>query len=297
MPELQRRRDALATLQLDERMDVLFDLLTTHGFRPDAFGEFVRSASDLDTLPTPAAALDGPLGPWIARYLVEHDDTVGLRSRVLLRGDSSAAVPVVERASGPPIELRGPAIASRVDRAGFADWLGVYVALQLWLGALAVWLGTRSLAVALGATVAALTAQTALMAAMVPLHLAIGPDLLPALLLVGAAALVAGGRACRAVELRRPFFATGLLVTGLCQVVAGVALLSTGVPAWERIGWLTAIGAAIASGTGLFIAPGIAKLLRPTFGEHGDDVPEPASGQSGEVAAQPDSEEDDGTPT
>jgi len=263
--ELDSRREALASMNLDESMDILFELLSTRGFRPDAFGEFLRSASDLENTPTPKAALEGPLGPWISRYLTEQDDVVVLRSLVHLRGEQGS-IPEVERDEGPALQLQGPAIGARLDRETFGDWLGIYVAGQLWLGAVVVWLGTRSLAVSLGATVSALTAQTAVLAAMVPLRLPLGPEMIPVLLLVGAAGMVAGGRACRAIELRRPFFATGLLVTGLCQVVAGLALMSTGELSWVRTGLMIAIGAVAASGAGLFVAPGIAKLLWPKFG-------------------------------
>ncbi|MEM6995451.1 MAG: FCD domain-containing protein, partial [Myxococcota bacterium] len=164
VPELGRRREALTKVNLDERMDVLFELLSSRGFRPDAFGEFLRGSSDLETMPTPQAALDGPLGPWIARSLVERDDMVLLRTRVHLR-DATTPVPEVEREAGEPLTLHGPAVGARIDRASFRDWLGIYVALQLWVGAFVVWLGTRSLAVSIGATIAALTAQMAVLAA------------------------------------------------------------------------------------------------------------------------------------
>lgn len=287
MGELSSRRDALQRLQLDERMDILFEVLTTQGFHADAFGEFLRGASDLEDLPTPEAALDGPLGPWIASYLTEVDDVVVLRSIVHLRAGDDA-VPSVERDQGPPIELSGPAIGARMDRDVFADWLGIYVALQLWLGAVVVWLGTRSLATSLGATVAALTAETAVLAAMVGLHLPLGPEMVPALLLVGAAGMVAGGRACRAIALRRPFFATGLLVTGLCQVAAGTALISTGEPAWVRVGWLIAVGTLAASGAGLFVAPGIAKLFRAEFGDGPPSKPDADASVQADADAQHD---------
>jgi len=296
--ELERRRSALTELKLVDRMDVLFELLSTRGFRPDAFGEFMRGASDLDTLPTPQAALEGPLGPWIARYLQEREDVVVVRNRVVLKGDK-ASVPEVERDEGPNLVLRGPAIGARLDRDVFADWLGIYIALQLWVGALVVWLGTRSLAVAIGAALAAMSAQTAVLAAMVPLRLPLGPEMVPALLLVGAAGMVAGGRACRAIVLRRPFFATGLLVTGLCQGVAGLALVATGEPAWSRVGLMIAIGAVAASGAGLFIAPGIAKLFRPEFGAGPAQPPraepedEPQDEPQGEPQDEPQDEAED----
>lgn len=260
--EIASRRQALSALRLPERTAALRTTLESRGFRPDAFGEFLRSASDLERAPTPAAALEGPLGHWIGRYLVEAEGGVAVRSRIELGPDPTAPVPVVVDAEGAPIELHGPAVAARIDRDRFADRLGIWVAAQLWLGALLVWLGTRSLPVALATAITALASQTAVLAVMVPLKMPLGPHIVPALLLVGASALVAGARACRAVDLGRSFYAIGLLVTGLCQVVAGLALVATGVPLWSQIGMCVAIGASIASGAGLFVAPGLARLLR-----------------------------------
>ncbi|MBV1856809.1 MAG: hypothetical protein KUG77_00255, partial [Nannocystaceae bacterium] len=46
--ELARRRVGLAKLKLDERLTKLRELLLARGFRPAAFGEFLRSAADPD---------------------------------------------------------------------------------------------------------------------------------------------------------------------------------------------------------------------------------------------------------
>lgn len=286
--ELEARREALAELKLGDRMFVLDGLLTARGFRADAFGEFLRGAGNLDDLPTASAALEGPLGPWISGFVRDGEDGAYVQTRVHLRPDSQEAkLPSVQDETGNTIVLRGPVVAARHDRGHFDDWVGVYLALQLWIGALAVWLGTRSLAVALGATLAALSAQTGVLACMVPLGLRLGPELLPALLLVGAAAMVAGGRACRAVELSRPFYATGLLVTGLCQVAAGLVLWSTGEAPWVRFGSVVAIGSAFASGAGLFVAPGIARLFRPDFGDSDGDSDSDGADESATAADGP----------
>jgi hypothetical protein len=58
----------------------------------------------------------------------------------------------------------------------------------------------------------------------------------------------------------------GLVVVSACQVAAGLALVLTGVPQWMQVGWVAAIGAAVASGAGLFVAPGLARLLRSMVG-------------------------------
>ncbi|MEX1367756.1 MAG: hypothetical protein AB1Z98_31800 [Nannocystaceae bacterium] len=255
---LRSRQRSLRELELADRMEALRELLATRGFRPDAFGEFLRGAGDLDDLPTPQAALDGPLGDWIRGY--RSEDGRALLTRVHLPATDDRPPPAVE-VGGTTLELVGPAVAARRDHQGFGDWLGVYVAIQLWLGALVIWLATRRLTTAIACTVAAMAAQTAVLAAMVPLDLPVGPALLPALLLVGAAAMIAGARACQAVTEQQRFYATGVLLSGLCQAVAGLTLLASGDPLWSTIGMVVAVGSLLASGAGLFIAPGMMRLL------------------------------------
>lgn len=262
LAQLEARRRSLSQMELDEHMDALREQLSTRGFRPDAFGEFLRGATNLDDMPTPTAALEGPLGPWIAGYVRDtNDGTSTLVTLVHLHADDNQPVPALASGEGPPLHLMGPAVAARRDRAGFADSLGLYLAVQLWLGALVVWLATRRLTVALGCSVAAFSAQAALLAAMVPLGIGFGPALLPAILLVGAAATIAGARACRAVVLGERFYAMGLLLSALCQVVAGLTLVASADPLWSQIGVVIAVGAMIASGTGLFVAPGMMRLF------------------------------------
>ncbi|MCH9684920.1 MAG: hypothetical protein K0V04_26020, partial [Deltaproteobacteria bacterium] len=268
--ELQSRQRSLSTLDLRGRMDALHDRLATRGFRPDAFGEFLRGAADLDTLPTPQVALDGPLGGWIAGYLAP--DGTSLITRVHLQPDPSAPIPRLEADGAEPLTLSGPAVAARRDRHGFGDSLGIMIALQLWLGALTVWLATRRLTIALACTCAALTAQTAVLAAMVPLGVGLGAAVLPAILLVGAAAMVAGARACRAVAHGERFHATGVLLSGLCQAVAGLTLIMSDDPLWYAVGLVVAIGAVLASGAGLFVAPGMMRL----FGGPPSSAPTPS---------------------
>lgn len=277
--ELNSRKQSLVQMKLAERMEVLREQLTARGFRADAFGEFLRGAADLDELPTPRAALDGPLGAWIDGYL--QDDGKTLVTRVHLHPDSGTAVPRLEGDDGDQLVLAGPAVAARRDRQGFADWLGIYVAGQLWLGALAVWLSTRRLAAALACGVASLAAQTGVLAIMVPMGASLGPTLLPALLLVGAAAMVAGARACRAVTHDERFYAKGVLMSGLCQAVAGLTLLATDDPQWNAVGAVVAVGAVLASGAGLFIAPGMMRIF-------GSQAPAPApTDRAPESSAQP----------
>jgi hypothetical protein len=260
--ELEARRAGLAALELPTRAQALREALHSRGFRPDAFGEFLRQGGDLTQLPTPAAALDGPVGGWIRKNGVPVGEGFAIRTRVHLAGDPAAEIPAVRDGEGELVELFGPAIAARLDRASFRDWLGVWVLCQLWIGAFVVWVGTRSLATAIAAAYATLVTTSAVLIAMVPMRLPVGPHMVPALLLVGGAATIAAGRACRAVDLRRPFFATGLLVTSLCQVAAALALVASGVPLWQQFGLICALGAVFASAAGLFVAPGVCRLLR-----------------------------------
>jgi hypothetical protein len=116
---------------------------------------------------------------------------------------------------------------------------------------------------------------------MVPVGVGLGPAVLPALLLVGAAAMIAGGRACCSVTRDERFHATGVLLSALCQVVAGVALVASGDPLWSQVGLVTAMGAVLAAGAGLFVAPGMMRLF-------GGDVPSsPATPVSAAAPLEP----------
>lgn len=271
--DLERRRAALAALELPARLEHMRATLEAKGFRPDAFGEFLRGAATSDGAPTADAMLAGPLGPWLRRYLTA-DKPPRVRAFVQLGADPDAAAPRILDDEGRPIALHGPAIAARTDRTVFADWLGIYVLCQMWIGALIVWLGTRSMTIAISVAFATLATQCAVLAAMALLELPAGPAMLPALLLVGASATISAGRACRAIDLGRPLFATGIIVTGLCQVAAGVALLSSGVSMWRAMGLVIVLGATTASGIGLFVAPGVCRVLRRVGG--GDAAPKEA---------------------
>lgn len=281
-PALERRRAALTELKLPLRLDRLRETLEAQGFRPDAFGEFLRSAAGDGGLPTADAMLHSALGPWLRRYAYQAGDRWRVRTYVQLGPDGDAPVPMVRGADDALLTLHGPAVAARRDREGFADWLGIWVLCQLWFGALVVWLGTRSLATAMASAVATLATQCAVLWALSLLHVPIGPAMVPALLLVGAAATIASGRACRAIDLQRPLFATGVVVTSLCQIASGAALVASGVPVWQGLGLVVVLGAATASGFGLFLAPGVVRLLRGAFGRDRGEPPssEPATEDS-----------------
>ncbi|MFV8751851.1 hypothetical protein ACNOYE_15000 [Nannocystaceae bacterium ST9] len=263
--ELADRKTSLATLELHDRMTALHDLLADQGLRAEAFAEFVRGAADIGDLPSAQAALDGPLGPWIERYL--SDDGSEIRSRVELVGTASIPASIDEATLAELPTLRGPAIAAIEDRREFDSRMGLLVLTGLWLIAFWVWIGTGSLAMALAVALVALASECGLLLALELLGQSTGPHLLPALLLVGAATGVAAGRSCRAVALDRPLVARGLLLAGLCQVVAGVALLTSSLPIWRELGLAIAIGCMLAAGLGMFTGPGIARLLAREAGK------------------------------
>lgn len=268
--ELEARKQALSKLQLDQRMESLGVLLTDQRLRAEAFAEFVRGAADIEDLPSAQAALDGPLGPWINGYLfdggvdggVDEGEQVQLHARVELRGrDGLAQVPLTDQRLAELPPLRGPAIAAMIDQRQFLRRMGVVVVAGLWLTAFLVWLGTGGLGIALAAALVALACEAGVMLALSLLNQPTGPHLLPAILIVGAAAGVAGARACRAVSLGQPIVARGLLLAGGCQVIAGGVLLSSAQPLWRELGLVVAIGSALACGLGLFATPGLASLF------------------------------------
>lgn len=256
--ELEARKRALGKLQLDQRMAALELLLVDQGLRAEAFREFVRGAVDIDDIPSAQAALDGPLGPWIAGYL----DGDVLRSRVELRGHEGVpSVPLTDERMAELPRLRGPAIAAMIDQREFDDRLGLAILAGLWLSAFLVWLGTGNLGVALSVALVAVASQCGVLLGLWLLDQTVGPHLLPILLMVGAAAAVAGGRACRAVALGQPIVARGQLLSGGCQVAIGLVLLTSSQPLWRELGLALAIGSALACGLGLFATPGLAMLL------------------------------------
>ncbi len=273
--DLARRRASLAELGLQQQMQALYESLEEQGLRPDAFGEFLRGATDIESIPDAQQAIDGPLGGWLERYVDNRDGRSMVRTRIELLPDGD--VPVVAGPDGDALPFEGPRAFGRFDETQLRNRLGVYILVGMWLGAFLVWLGTGNLAIAIAAALTSLTAQAATLVSLVLLEQPLGPHLLPALLLVGAAATVAGGRACRSVELDQPTVASGLLVTGTCQVIGGLALLVSAEPLWRQIGLAASVGCALAAGLGLFVAPGMAELLLRVFRRRGPGGGSPAN--------------------
>lgn len=262
--ELQRRRVGLAKLKLEERLTKLREMLSARGFRPAAFGEFLRSAADPDQVPTPAAALEGPLGRWIRGYMVEHSGGVALQARIHLAPDPDVLPPALQTPDGRTLVVLGPAIGGRMQASSFLDRLGLATGSQLWLAAFIVWLAVRRFSVAIASALAGLSVQAGVLLAMRLLGVSLSPALLPIFLVAGAAATFAAAAACRSTESRTPIFATGVLAAGVAQATAGLALSTSAIPLWADVGVAAAAGSLLASGIGLFVGPGLAALLDRT---------------------------------
>jgi hypothetical protein len=265
---LSSRREAIDALDIPARLIDLKAALRRAGLRPSAFAEFLDEAAELGPGPTAASALSGPLAPWIMRHqepAAADDGAVRLRTRAFLRGEPSTLT--ITAADGEVVPLRGPIVADAAARSGFPRRLGLYAAAGLWIGALLIWLATRSLALAIAAAITAVASECALLIVLASLDVAIGPALLPALLLVGAAAMLAGGRAWRSIDRQRPLIAGALLLASLAQIAGGLALVATREPTWQRFGLALACGCALAPGLGIFATPGLHRLLSAALRE------------------------------
>lgn len=269
--ELDRRREALEGLELSARMIDLEAALRRAELRPQAFAEFLRGAVDLKARPSPETALAGPLSGWISSHQVAHPvesddaDGVSVRSRAFLQGEPSTTA--VLGADGEPLALRGPALAEGRARRQLRGRLGLYAGIGLWIGALVIWLATRSLALALASAITAVASECAVITVLWSLGIPLSPALLPAFLLVGAAGMIAGGRACRSIDRERPLLVSAMLLASLCQVAGGLALVATREPSWQAFGVALASGCAIAPGLGIFATPGLYRLLRRVLRE------------------------------
>lgn len=259
--ELQRRRVGLATLDLDERLTKLRERLSTSGFRPAAFGEFLRSAADPERVPTPGAALEGPLARWIRGYAIEQEGGVALQARIHLAPDPDVLPPALQTPDGRTLVVRGPAIGGRAQASMLLDRLGLAAGAQLWLAAFVVWLATRRFSTALASALTGACVHAGVLLAMRTLDVPLSPALLPVFLIAGAAASVTAARACHCVATRTPVFATAVLAAGVAQASAGLALSASPVPLWADFGIAATAGALLASGFGLFVGPGLAALL------------------------------------
>lgn len=259
--ELGERRAELKRIRLSDRLEQLRATFADHGMRSAAFGEFLTGAGNLERTPDPTTALEGSLGPWVESFVDEPSGPGGghiAYTRVHVRPEAHVPATVGEG----EVRLYGPARANQAVADGFEQQLGLYTLCGLWLGALFVWLGTRQMSVALAAALAALAAQSGVLLVLPLLHLSAGPMLVPVLLLVGAAGIIAGGRACRCIDLDQSVSTGGFLLTSLCQLAAALTLMFSSQPLWREVGLIAACGSVLATGMGVFAAPGLCHMLR-----------------------------------
>lgn len=255
--ELEARHDALARLKLPARMEKLDALLVDQGLRSEAFTEFVRGSADIETLPGSQVALDGPLGPWIGRYVVRDGESPAIRTWVELRPDTA----LDEAALAELPELRGPMIAAILDRGQLVDRAAIVALAGLWLAAFATWLGTRRLAVAIAVAITGVAALGVVAGVFVMLKVPAGADALPVLAVVIATAGITGARAAASALAEQPIALRETALAAAGSIVAGLALASAAQPAWRELGLALACGCAAASVLGLFAAPGLARLF------------------------------------
>ncbi|NVB38520.1 hypothetical protein G6O69_11825 [Pseudenhygromyxa sp. WMMC2535] len=296
--ELEARKAALAKLDLETRMDSLRALLVDQGLRAEAFSEFIRGAADIDELPSAQAALDGPLGPWISAYLLAPDTETGtdteariaLRTRVELRGrEGLPAVDLDEQTLASLPAMRGPAIAAMIDHQRFEERMIAFSLAGLWLSAFLIWLATRRLGLAIHAAVIAAACEAGVLATLRLLELPVGPHLLPALLLVGAAGALSGAQVGAAARGAPPLQGRALLLGLGGQLLAGAALFVSGQPLWRELGVALAVGAALAAALGLLAGPSFTK---PAPDKNPKAKAKPAPDQKPEPEPEPDPDPD-----
>lgn len=250
--EIAARRHALVELDLTSRLQVLEAALQTRGFRPAAFGEFLRSAANPHVVPSAEAALQSPLGRWIERYLERNGEETTVRTELWLPED--ATTPLPDPANG---ELRGPAIADRSLRPGLPRAFVTAWLVQLWIGALMIWLPRRDLRTALVAAAMGVT-SVGFIAALVTrvFELAWTTSAFPMLLLASALAMVSTVRA-RAGGSR-----TDDAILALAPCIAGLALASLRDPEFYAPALVLGLCGVLSLATGRYVAPGL--LPKPT---------------------------------
>lgn len=279
--EASARQAALAGLDLPGRIDLLRVALTEQGLRPDAFGEFIR-ALDPSRLPTPAAALAGPLAGFLATRLEHEASGVTAISRVVL----ADRLPI-DRAL--PAGLRGPAVFAHDEARSRGARLGLPLAAAAWLSAFLTWLAVRGLAPALTAALVGLCAQAGALALVVAAGGVALPLLLPALLLVGAGAAELTGRTCTIghvptnmpdrtsedpAEPREPepepvpwARQQRDAVALACQVAPAALLLASPEPAWRSFGLVLGFGGLLGFTLATRVAPTLCALIGRLTGE------------------------------
>lgn len=237
-PDIAARRKALGAMDLEARIARLESVLQAHGFRPAAFGEFLRSAVDPDLEPSAKAALQSPLARWIERHARMDGDAVQLRSELHLAPESpQSALPLTD-AHGAPLPFVGPALShAALQASAKADVLGAAL-MQLWLGAFLLWLGRRrDLSRALVPTILALAHGVTLALALWRVEVVWSLAALPGWLWVSASTMALADRGTRHRTTRAAW-----LRAMATPAVVGATLWIAEIPGARGVALLLALG-------------------------------------------------------
>ena len=149
---LESRRRSLRTLNIDEKIGDLREILKDQGFRDEAFNEFLNGATELRRFPDAKAALESGLGAWMRRFIREEESRVVLTHELELRRVDPEFLPVLTEVGTP----RGPAISRMIEIRDFEQALLTLLLTQLWLVTFIAWVSARQLshAIATGISVA-----------------------------------------------------------------------------------------------------------------------------------------------
>ncbi len=292
---LESRRRSLRTLNIDEKIGDLREILRSQGFRDEAFNEFLNGATELRRFPDATAALESGLGEWIRRFIRTEDERVVLTHELELRRADPAFLPTIAAVG----TARGAAISTMIELRDFEASLAKLLLTQLWIITFVVWASTRSMVEAITAGLCAAGTLAAVLVLTTSARFSMGAPLFPVLMICGASAgaitqiqAAGGGRSWKS------WFC-------VWQASAGLALLSTGQPGWIELGLTLSFGLVVAVGFGRFVAPGIGAVLsggahtrasptahgEPAEQEHGRDAERAAAAPPPEGSATPQEEE------
>lgn len=245
-PELAARKAGLAELHLDERLAHVETALTNAGFRPGAFGEFLRStATEIE--PSAEYALSSPLGPWIDRYI--HASALGFRVRttVTISEDPNVSAPVLVTTAGHTLHPQGPVVAARGHSDRFRRWFPVFIAGQLWAAALIVWLIQRDLLNAVLVVAAGAIGHSIFVLAVFALGYAWTPLALPCCLIAGLFGMLGP-------ITRRPELGSGDIAVIILAVSGGFSMALSGISLWMQLGSLCIVAWPAAAIIGQWLA-------------------------------------------
>lgn len=248
---LESRRRSLRTLNIDEKIGDLREILQAQGFRDEAFNEFLNGATELRRFPDAKAALESGLGEWIRRFIRTEDDRVILSHEFELRRTDPTFLPIITQVGTP----RGAAISTMIEVRDFEASLAKLLLTQLWLITFITWASSRSLNQAITSGLCTAGTLAAVLVLTTTARFSMGAPLFPILLICGATA--------GAVTRIDPEVSGAKWKSWFCvwQASAGLALLSTGQAGWIEFGLTLTFGLVVAVGFARFVAPGIEQML------------------------------------